>query len=152
MQPKLKFIKIRDVKTPVYGTVGSAGIDFFVPEDFIEQRIGPGEDVLIPSGIKARVPDGLMLKAENKSGIATKKRLQVGACVVDSDYQGEIHIHVYNTKKDGAVEIAPGMKLVQFILQRVEHADLEECFTLEEVFPTESERGEGGFGSTNATS
>lgn len=150
MQPKLRFIKTKEVKTPSYGTPGSAGIDFFVPEAFPEQRLNPGEDILIPSGIKARVPDGYALITHNKSGIATKKRLQVGACVVDSDYQGEIHIHVYNTKADGAVEIAPGMKLVQFLLIPVAHADLEECSTLEEVFPVQSERGDGGFGSTDS--
>lgn len=149
---KMKFIKTREVKTPAYGTIGSAGIDFFVPWDFPEQRLKSGDDVLIPSGIKARVPDGYALIAHNKSGIATKKRLQVGACVVDSDYQGEIHIHVYNTKNEGSVEIAPGMKLVQFLLIPIAHADLIEGSTLEEVFPTESERGDGGFGSTDAKS
>lgn len=150
MQTKMKFIKIRDVKTPAYGTVGSAGIDFFVPEDFREQRLHPGDDILIPSGIKANVPDGYALIAHNKSGIATKKRLQVGACVVDSDYQGEIHIHVFNSRSNGLVEIAPGMKLVQFLLIPVASAELIECKELEEVFPVETDRGPGGFGSTNA--
>jgi dUTP pyrophosphatase len=149
MQPDLKFIKIRQVKSPSYGTLGSAGIDFFVPEDVSEQRIEPGEDILIPSGIKARVPDGFALISLEKSGIATKNRLAVGAKVVDSDYQGEIHIHVYNTKIKGSVEIFPGMKLVQFLLIPVASAKLIECLELEDVFPTESERGEGGFGSTN---
>jgi len=146
----MKFIKIRDVKTPAYGTPGSAGIDFFVPEDFREQRLHPGDDILIPSGIKAKVPDCFALIAHNKSGVATKKRLQVGACVVDSDYQGEIHLHVFNSKANGMVEIAPGMKLIQFLLVPVASAELIECKELEEVFPAESERGSGGFGSTDA--
>jgi len=151
MKPKLKFIKTREVKTPAYGTEGSAGIDFFVPEELPEQRLNPGEDILIPSGIKAKVPDGYALIAHNKSGIATKKRLQVGACVVDSDYQGEIHIHVYNTRASGAVEIAPGMKLIQFLLFKIDQPDLIECQTFEEVFTIETTRGAGGFGSTDKT-
>ena len=149
MQEEMKFIKVREVKTPAYGTPGSAGIDFFVPEEFQTQQIAPGEDILIASGIKAKVPDGYALITHNKSGVASKKRLQVGACVVDSDYQGEIHIHVYNTKARGRVEIAPGMKLVQFLLIPVAHANLTECTVLTDVFPEVSERGPGGFGSTD---
>lgn len=149
MQTTLKFIKIRDVKTPVYGTDGSAGIDFFVPKDFDSVTLHPGESALIPSGIKAKVPDGYALIAHNKSGIATNKRLQVGACVVDSDYQGEIHLHVYNSTSDQYTGIMADMKLIQFLLIPVSHAALVECQSLEQVFPIESKRGEGGFGSTN---
>lgn len=165
---KMKFTKVREVKEPSYGTDGSAGIDFFVPEDFEEITLNPGEDVLVPSGIKANVPDGMVLIAFNKSGVATKKRLAVGAEVVDSDYQGEIHLHVYNTRveKDlhipgglvpnqvsqSSVTIKPGDKLVQFVLLPYVHADLELCETLEEVFPEKTDRGEGGFGSTNRDS
>jgi dUTP pyrophosphatase len=148
MQKEMKFIKTREVKSPTYGTPGSAGIDFFVPTDFVEAWVYPHQSVLIPSGIKARVPDGYALIAFNKSGVATKKRLQVGAQVVDSDYEGEIHIHVYNTAND-SVKIGPGDKLIQFILLPVGTAMLEECNTLEEVFPVQSARGSGGFGSTD---
>lgn len=146
---KLKIFKTREVKDPEYGTLGSAGIDFFVPQDINENFfIPPGGSILIPSGIKANVPDNMVLIAFNKSGVATKKRLAVGAQVVDSDYQGEIHIHVYNTG-DKHIRINPGDKLVQFILLPYIHANLEFCDTLEEVFPINSIRGEGGFGSTD---
>jgi dUTP pyrophosphatase len=87
----------------------------------------------------------------NKSGVATKKRLQVGACVVDCDYQGEIHIHVFNSGKE-MVEIKPGDKLVQFVLTPIIKAKLIECETEEQVFPTQTERGAGGFGSTGTSS
>jgi len=146
---KLKIFKTREVKDPEYGTPGSAGIDFFVPPDIGPSLlIPPSGSVLIPSGIRANVPDNMALIAFNKSGVATKKRLVVGAQVVDSDYQGEIHIHVYNTG-DKHVHINPGDKLVQFILLPYIHATLEFCDTLDEVFPSNSIRGEGGFGSTN---
>lgn len=149
---ELKFIKVREVRTPEYGTPGSAGIDFFVPDDFEKKIIFSGEAVLIPSGIKAKVPDGFALIAHNKSGIAVNSRLQVGADVVDSDYQGEIHIHVYNSGTQyHAAEILPKMKLIQFLLTPVEKASLVECSAIEEVFPVQTVRGEGGFGSTNVS-
>ena len=73
----LKLAKVRSVKTPVRGTEGSAGIDFFVPEDYPENlcTIEPGERYFIPSGIKANVPPGYALIAMNKSGISLKKSL-----------------------------------------------------------------------------
>ena len=91
----MKLSKIRNVKTPTRGTTGSAGIDFYVPDDYPSSlcTIEPGDRFFIPSGIKANVPDGFALIAMNKSGVAMKKGLMVGACVVDSDYQGEIHLH-----------------------------------------------------------
>ena len=52
----IRFIKIRDVKSPVRGTYYSAGIDFFVPNDFTEKTINPQEDILIPSGIIVEIP------------------------------------------------------------------------------------------------
>ena len=149
MQTEMKFIKVREVKTPAYGTDGSAGIDFFVPEDFKTHQLTDGHGILIPSGIKANVPDGMVLIAFNKSGVATKKKLQVGACVVDSDYQGEIHIHVFNTTNHDEIEIKAGDKLTQFVLLPYVHAKLAECQTELEVFPVETKRGSGGFGHTD---
>ena len=92
----MKIAKVRNVKTPTRGTVGSAGIDFYIPNDYPANlcTVNPGERFFIPSGIKANVPEGYALIAMNKSGVALKKSLMVGACVVDSDYQGEIHLHL----------------------------------------------------------
>jgi dUTP pyrophosphatase len=147
----IRFLKTREVTTPQYGTPGSAGIDFFVPNDYVGVTLNPGESVLIPSGIRARLPLHTALIAMNKSGVATKKRLQVGACVVDCDYQGEIHIHVFNTGLN-PVEINAGDKLVQFLLTPIIKAKLIECETEDQVFPAQTERGSGGFGSTGTTS
>lgn len=141
----LKIIKTRPVKTPEYGTSESAGIDFFVPDDFEAKGLNVGESVNIPSGIKARFPKGKVLVAFNKSGISVKKRLQIGACIIDSDYDGEIHLHVYNTG-NGWVSIQPKDKLAQFILLDYNQVQIEE---VQEFEHRESERGEGAFGSTN---
>lgn len=160
----MKYAKTRDVTSPNRGTELSAGIDFYVPNDWNwgwERIVRPGERILIPSGIKVNVPAGHALIAFNKSGVATKTGLIIGACVVDEDYQGEIHLSLINTntdrdvfaegsyvKLDGNVVIKPGEKLAQFILLPVNYAIPEEI-NADELYVTTSGRGEGGFGSTN---
>lgn len=102
----LKYTKVRKVKSPIRAHAEDAGLDFYVPEDlYVEQLIEkcnvtgdqleidsengvisaihlkPGQSVLIPSGIHVKVPFGYMLVYMNKSGIASKHHLHVGACV-----------------------------------------------------------------------
>lgn len=134
----------RDVKAPSRGTPLSAGLDFYVPNDFESVVLQKGESALIPSGVKAHVPSGRALVAFNKSGVATKLGLMVGACVVDEDYEGEIHLHVINAT-DGDVTIKPGMKLVQFLLLQVDYVTPQ---VVDFLYPRNTERGDGGFGST----
>ena len=145
----MKFLKVRDVKTPERGTPLSAGMDFFVPNDFQATILPPGRDINIPSGIKVKLMHGFCLKFDNKSGVALKKKLVVGATVVDEDYQGEIHLHVFNLSPTDPVTINPGDKLVQALLIPVSYELPEEATTLEELYGGEkTKRGEGGFGST----
>jgi len=140
----MKISKIRDVRTPSRGTELSAGIDFFVPNEFEEFTLEPGEDARIFSGIKVQIPENHVLIAFNKSGVALKKGLMVGACVVDEDYQGEISLHVIATKR---TKISPGEKLVQFVLLPVSYDSLD-VVPESELFDEETTRGSGGFGST----
>ena len=142
----MKFSKVRDVKSPSRGTALSAGIDFFVPNDFIEMTVLPNQRTLIPSGIKVSLPDGYALIAFNKSGVASKTGMIVGACVVDEDYQGEIHLNMMNTSDIGQL-IRPGDKLTQFILVPVNYAEPQEVI-MDNLYREVTERGEGGFGST----
>ncbi len=141
----MKISKVRDVKTPERGTPESAGIDFFVPSG-VYAKLEPGDSCVIPSGIKANVPSGHALIAFNKSGIAVKKKLDVGACVVDEDYQGEIHINLNNVGHE-TVEISSGEKIVQFVLLPVFYDTIEEV-NVENLYPETTSRGEGRFGST----
>ena len=110
-------------------------------------KIPSHQDILIPSGIHVNIPDNLALIAYNKSGVATKKHLDIGAAVVDNDYQGQIHIHINNTSKEDVV-VGFGEKIIQFILIPVEYSQIEEVETLEQLYPEKSDRGHGGFGST----
>ena len=144
----MKILKIRDVKTPTRGTEKSAGLDFYVPNDFPGTHyLATSQSLNIPSGIKANVPEGYALVVMNKSGVALSKGLQVGACVIDEDYQGEIHLHVVNIG-DEVATIKPGEKLVQMLLIPIAYAGIEEVFREEDLFEGETERGSGGFGST----
>lgn len=150
---KIRFAKVRDVKTPNRGTTRSAGIDFFVPNDYPgEAYLALGQSILIPSGIHVKVPKGYALIAMNKSGVATKKGLQVGACVVDEDYQGEIHIHVTKVDADDVATISPGEKLIQMLLIPVAYHIPEEMNDLIDLYAGKvTERGAGKMGSTGTT-
>ena len=161
----MKFAKVRDVKSPVRGTGKAAGIDFFVPNSFGAIIIDPHCDLLIPSGIKAEIPENYMLMAADKSGVVTSRYAAISACrepkkdafaspviigakIVDEDYQGEIHIHLINVGNK-AILIKPGMKIAQFILVPVSYEELEEVSEAE-LFSRSSERGDGALGSTGS--
>lgn len=170
----LKYCKVRRVKSPARAHSTDAGIDFFVPEDLtlevmsekfkttgceVETEINdageitkfvlkPNESVLIPSGIKMKVPAGYMLQYHNKSGIASKRGLLVGANTVDIGYEGECHINLHNVSKFAQV-ISAGDKIVQGIMIPVGFHIPEEVKDEHELYGDEaSARGEGGFGSS----
>tara|TARA_B100000780_G_scaffold278667_1_gene253075 strand:- start:539 stop:970 length:432 start_codon:yes stop_codon:yes gene_type:complete len=140
----MRYSKIREVKSPNRGTKQSAGLDFFIPVGF-DQKLLPGESAFIPSGIRMDVPDGTMLQVCNKSGRA-KNGFIVGAQIVDSDYQGEMHLNVWNVSNK-VLHIVSGEKIVQMVLVPILFPELEEV-GLERLFTNDSERGSGGFGST----
>ena len=142
----LKFTKTRDVKSPVRAHETDAGIDFFIPNDFEKVVLKPGDDVLIPSGIKVLVPRNFVLIFKEKSGVATKKKLTIGACVVDSDYRGEVHLHLFNNG-NADQELNPGDKITQGLLIPIA-LDTPEEISNEEYDKNETERASGGFGST----
>lgn len=170
----LKYCKVRDVKSPARAHELDAGIDFFVPADltademkekfkttgcevdfelgedgFIKRfNLKPNESVLIPSGIKVKVPDGFMLQYHNKSGIASKRGLVVGASTVDIGYEGVCHLDLHNVSKY-VQTISAGDKIVQGILIKVGFNQPEEVKDERELYgDASSDRGAGGFGST----
>lgn len=115
-------------------------------------RIGPGERILIPSGIRVLLePKNSMLQANNKSGVSTKKGLIFTAEVVDSPYTGEIHIGVVNTSNK-PVWIEQGEKLVQFVHIPIFQDEPEEISNeeYEEIAKDWGTRGDKGFGSSDS--
>jgi dUTP pyrophosphatase len=144
----MKILKVRDVKSPNRGTPKSAGIDLFIPNDFEPLNLQPNCSVLIPAGIKVNVPEGHALIVHNKSGIAAKKNVIVGACVIDEDYQGEIHIDLKNIGRN-IIELNPGDKITQMLCIPINYTGVEEVGSEDELYEgVSTERGTGGFGST----
>lgn len=111
-------------------------------------NIAPHKDVIIPSGIKSKFGPQLALIANNKSGIATKKKLIFGASVIDASYQGEWHLHLINTS-DEYQTIECGQKVIQFIPHLISTEEVKVLDVSESEFFTEkTSRGEGWQGST----
>lgn len=146
MSFSLLFTKTKEVKSPIRAHATDAGIDFFIPEDFGEVTLKPGEDVLIDAGVKVIVPEGYALIFKEKSGVATKKKLTIGASVVDSDYRGNVHLHLFNNGNEDQV-ISSGEKITQGLVVPISLCELEEI-SEEEYSMDKTERAEGGFGSS----
>ena len=144
---KLGISKTRFVMTPTKGTEGSAGLDFYVPNNWPITTVHPGDGILIPSGIKMSIPRGYVLIEFNKSGMSAYHKMLVGANVIDSDYQGEIHLSLINVGHNDVV-IKPRQKIVQFLLLVAPILDIEVIAEMD-LYPDKTGRGEGGFGSTD---
>jgi dUTP pyrophosphatase len=109
-----------------------------------EYWIGPRDSCVLPTGIQIEIPKGYMLEVKNKSGIASKRCLIVGACVIDSGYAGEIFINLHNLG-NVTQKVYPGEKIAQVVLTRIETCGFS---VVDEEINRGSTRGEGGFGST----
>ncbi len=139
--PKLKFqLLSENAVVPERGTNGSSGIDVFSTIDcVVEARC----DIKIPLDIRFEIPYGWDLTVNNKSGVATKKKLCKGAELIDSDYRGNVIIHLIN-HSENAAEIKKGEKISQLVMREIWMGELEMC----EYISTNTKRGPGKFGST----
>ena len=129
---------------PAYGTPGSAGLDLRACIDEAI-TIQPGETVLIPTGLAIHIGDpGYAAMILPRSGMGHKNGIVLGNLVglIDSDYQGQLMVSTWN-RGQNAFTLNPMERLAQLIIVPVLQVD----FNIVEEFG-ESERGEGGFGST----
>ena len=95
----LRYENVRPgVKAPVRSNPSDAGLDvFYCPEyDKGAIFIGPTQTAVLPTGLRFEVPHGYMLEVKNRSSMAAKKQLLVGACVIDPGYSGEVFINLHN--------------------------------------------------------
>ena len=129
-----------NAKMPTRGTEEAAGLDFYTP---VNVTIEPRKDVLVPLGLKMKFPKGWAMIFKEKSGIATKKKLDIGACVIDSDYRGIPHAHLINNS-DETITFSIGEKIVQGVMVQVWLGNAKQVDNIDE----NTQRGTGGFGST----
>jgi len=138
----------RNAKIPNRAHSTDAGMDFFFcPEEtMVAKRIPARSSVLLQTGVKVEVPENCMLQIMNKSGVASKKQLITGACVVDEGYDGEIFVNLHNIG-DKAQFIEPGQKIAQGVFVRIEKPTLQ-VIEEDNIYDRETSRGSGALGST----
>jgi len=137
-------------KLPVRAHSTDAGMDFFFCPSTPElMTVEPGSSALLETGVKMEVPRGCMLQIMNKSGVASKKQLVTGACVVDEGYNGEIFVNLQNIGNEPQY-ISPGQKIAQGVFVRIEKPDLK-LIEEDSVYGGKTSRGSGSLGSTGDT-
>ena len=134
-----------EIEMPHYGTKGSAGLDLRACIDE-ELTIQPGETVLIPTGMAIHLDDpGLAAMLLPRSGLGHKHGIVLGNLVglIDSDYQGPLMVSCWN-RSDKSYTVEVGERIAQMVIVPV----LQPVFTEVQEFGDDTERGQGGFGST----
>ena len=144
-------LKILDARLheqpPHYATPGAAGLDLraCLKESIV---VEPGQTVLVPTGMAIHLADpGLAAMILPRSGLGHKHGIVLGNLVglIDSDYQGELMVSVWN-RGQLAFTLNPLERIAQLVIVPV----LQVGFNIVEDFSA-TERGEGGFGSTGRT-
>lgn len=144
MKMKVPFIKLHpDAVMPTYGSRHAAGADLYALAE-AEILIPAGKTVFVSTGIAMEIPEGFVGLVFARSSMGAKRNLapanKVG--VIDSDYRGEIKVVLHNHGDIDQV-VMPGERIAQLAIVPYLTAEFEECTSL-----SDTERGEGGFGST----
>lgn len=129
-----------NAKIPTRAHDGDAGMDLYSPTAISIPR---NSDILIPLDIRVEFPKGFVMVIKEKSGIATKKKLSIGACVIDADYRGNCHVHLFNNS-DLDINIEQGNKIAQALVYPIWDGQPLQV----DYINTDTERSEGGFGSS----
>lgn len=139
----VKIVNTSNNPLPKYETSGSAGMDVraFLEEDI---TIAPHERKLVPTGLYVSLPKGYEMQIRARSGLAYKKGLILPNApgTVDSDFRGHVHVILANISTETHT-IKNGDRIAQLVFAKYEQVTWEEVEVLDET-----ERGEGGFGST----
>jgi dUTP pyrophosphatase len=129
------------VEMPQYKSEGAAGFDVRALE---EVHLGPLERKLVPTGIRMAIPPGYEGQVRPRSGLALKHGISMVNTpgTIDSDYRGEVGILLINLGSE-AVKLTKGERIAQIVICPVTRAEFQQVQDLDDT-----ERGEGGFGST----
>ena len=159
--PDVQIMTEKGVDIPELGSPGAAGFDlkiktfigyYIKEEDFMSvlsktttsTTLGPGERILISTGLRMKIPHGYELQIRSRSGLTLKKGLVVmnSPGTIDSDYLGDIGIIILNASKKPQV-LSVGDKICQGVFSKIEIPVFEEVLKFEKT-----KRGKNGFGST----
>ncbi|NXO21852.1 DUT protein, partial [Cisticola juncidis] len=137
---RLRFTKLSEnAFAPSRGSARSAGYDLYSAYDCV---IPPMEKAVVKTDIQIALPSGCYGRVAPRSGLAAKHFIDVGAGVIDEDYRGNVGVVLFNFGKE-TFEVKKGDRIAQLICERIYYPELEEVEALDDT-----ERGEGGFGST----
>lgn len=128
---------------PTYATPGSAGVDLHAELDG-PVKLGPLERKLIPTGLYMALPPGTEAQIRPRSGLAFKQGVTVlnTPGIIDADYRGEVKVLLINLSAEEVI-VNDGDRIAQMVTARCEQVTFKETETLDDT-----ERGQGGFGST----
>ena len=132
----------KSVELPQYAYRGDAGLDLRASEPV---SLKPFERKLVSTGLAIEIPDGYAGFVQPRSGLAIKKGLSLVNTpgLIDAHYRGELKIILINLDAHKTIELELGERIAQLVIQKVALVDLVE---VEEL--SETDRGEGGFGSS----
>lgn len=138
-------VPILGARIPAYAHPGDAGADLCAAEAV---TLAPGERSTVGTGTAVAVPDGFAAFVVPRSGLAARHGITIvnSPGTVDAGYRGEIRVTILNTDASTPYSIAVGDRIAQLIIMPV----LRARFVPVDRLP-ESQRGEGGFGSTGYT-
>jgi dUTP pyrophosphatase len=143
---KIKIVNKSKNELPEYAHPGDSGLDIRAN---LEEAVilNPLERKLIPTGIYMGIPEGYEVQVRPRSGMALKRGLTVlnTPGTIDSSFLGEIGVIIVNLSNE-IQHILPGEKIAQLVVMKVEKADLDLTFSMDELGSTE--RGANGYGST----
>ncbi len=142
---EVKIIAKEERFIPKYGTDGASGCDLVAAENAF---IGPGQRILVKTGISLNIPTGYEAQVRSRSGLALKSGIIVlnGPGTIDSDYTGEIGVILWNSNVsafEDLFEVKVGDRIAQLVFAKTERVEFVATEKLEETV-----RGDGGYGST----
>jgi dUTP pyrophosphatase len=140
---KIKIINTSGHKLPHYETLASAGMDLRADIDS-PITLKPLERAIVPTGLFMELPVGYEAQVRPRSGLAAKKGITVlnAPGTIDADYRGNVGVILVNLSNEDFI-VENGERIAQMVIAKHERAEWEEVETL-----SETDRGEGGFGST----
>ena len=145
--PEVNFFKTHShAQIPQYATAGAAGMDLCTVERF---TIAPGDIKMVDTGLRIKIPEGFEGQVRPRSGLAAKHGITVinSPGTIDSDYTGPLKVLLQNHGTEEVTFACPD-RIAQLVIAPVVQVYCFEVRSAENL--GETERGQGGFGSTGS--